>query len=199
METNLQVFLHAHVCFLCRTWPCSQWAAQRGAKAVQLTYDKFADGDAPLLSIADALRARSFYQLPRALPFAPSGTTYGSNNSYLKSGGVDVDDILTAAGAPTAAALTLAAFGIGGDGAAVPVAVAIEPPCPTRHVRVVSGRYGTPSQLHFYMETQNAVAWPDEDGCVVVHSSCQGCDYVQVCRPKGRWSRFGPVGRLEVK
>lgn len=37
----------------------------------------------------------------------------------------------------------------------------------------------TESQKHFYMETQAALAIPDEDNCMVVYSSTQTPDYVQ--------------------
>ncbi|EFJ41839.1 hypothetical protein VOLCADRAFT_98105 [Volvox carteri f. nagariensis] len=160
----------------------SHVAAQRGAKAVHLMYDTSTDGDAPLLSIADAVRARSFYQLPGLLPSFPSGNTYGDKNSVLSKGGSDVDKVLSTAAAPAAAALTAAALGGGERDESTAIAgvpgSASPPPRPST-LRVVCGRYFTPSQLHFYMETQSAVAWPDEDGCVVVHSSCQGPDFVQ--------------------
>lgn len=37
----------------------------------------------------------------------------------------------------------------------------------------------TESQKHFYMETQTALAIPDEDNCMVVYHSTQTPDYVQ--------------------
>lgn len=37
----------------------------------------------------------------------------------------------------------------------------------------------TESQKHFYMETQTALAMPDEDNCMVVYVSTQTPDYVQ--------------------
>ena len=37
----------------------------------------------------------------------------------------------------------------------------------------------TESQKHFYMETQTALAIPDEDNCMVVYTSTQTPDYVQ--------------------
>ena len=40
-------------------------------------------------------------------------------------------------------------------------------------------RYTLPSQSHFYMETQNAVAEPDEGGTMRVWSSTQTMDGVQ--------------------
>ena len=40
-------------------------------------------------------------------------------------------------------------------------------------------RYRTPSQQHFYMEPQAAVAVPEEDGCLTVHSATQSLDAVQ--------------------
>ena len=43
----------------------------------------------------------------------------------------------------------------------------------------VPRRYTLPSQSHFYMETQNAVAEPDEDGTMRVWSSTQTMDGVQ--------------------
>ena len=36
------------------------------------------------------------------------------------------------------------------------------------------------SQNHFYMETQTALAIPDEDGCMNVYTSCQAPDLVQM-------------------
>ena len=38
----------------------------------------------------------------------------------------------------------------------------------------------TYSQKHFYMETQTALAVPDEDGCMNVYTSCQAPDMVQM-------------------
>ena len=40
-------------------------------------------------------------------------------------------------------------------------------------------RYSLPSQQHMYMETQCAVADPEEDGGMVIHSSTQTLDGVQ--------------------
>ncbi len=40
-------------------------------------------------------------------------------------------------------------------------------------------RYSLPSQQHFYMETQNALAEVGEGGTVTVHSSTQTLDGVQ--------------------
>ena len=40
-------------------------------------------------------------------------------------------------------------------------------------------RYRLPSQQHFYMEPQAAVAVPGEDGCLTVHSATQSLDAVQ--------------------
>jgi xanthine dehydrogenase large subunit len=40
-------------------------------------------------------------------------------------------------------------------------------------------RYYLPTQQHFYMETQNAVAEVGEGGTVTVHSSTQTLDGVQ--------------------
>ncbi|KAH6555359.1 hypothetical protein KP509_1Z262600 [Ceratopteris richardii] len=37
----------------------------------------------------------------------------------------------------------------------------------------------TGSQYYFYMETQTALAIPDEDNCIVVYSSCQNTEYLQ--------------------
>lgn len=44
---------------------------------------------------------------------------------------------------------------------------------------VRNARYVIPSQQHFYMEPQTAVATPDEDGGMTVMSSCQGTDGIQ--------------------
>ncbi|KXZ51961.1 hypothetical protein GPECTOR_11g84 [Gonium pectorale] len=164
----------------------SPWAAQRGAKAVAVQYD--ADSvPAPVMSIQDAVRAGSFYPLGALL--APMGMakggSYGGTSVIAAAGGpaggAAVDAALAAAGAPSAAAAAAAA--LGAPAPATPAAPAETEAIPSAAtggaVRVVSGRYGTPSQLHFYMETQSAVAWPDEDGCVVVHSSCQGTDMIQ--------------------
>ena len=39
-------------------------------------------------------------------------------------------------------------------------------------------RYRMPSQQHFYMETQAAMAVPGEDGCLTVHSGTQSLDSI---------------------
>ena len=51
--------------------------------------------------------------------------------------------------------------------------------CQAANAMVVRCRYYCPSQSHFYLETQNAVAQPEEDGCVRVWSSTQSMDAVQ--------------------
>lgn len=40
-------------------------------------------------------------------------------------------------------------------------------------------QWRVPSQYHFYMEPQTAVAIPDEGGRLEVHASAQGIDMVQ--------------------
>ena len=34
----------------------------------------------------------------------------------------------------------------------------------------------TPSQNHFYMETQSTLAIPDEDDCITIYTACQAID-----------------------
>ena len=46
-------------------------------------------------------------------------------------------------------------------------------------MRWITCRYSLPTQSHFYMETQNAVAEPGEDGTMRVWSSTQTMDGVQ--------------------
>ncbi|GFR46181.1 hypothetical protein Agub_g7710, partial [Astrephomene gubernaculifera] len=164
----------------------SPWAAQRGAKAVTVQYsDKSGSssgggggdtGTGPLLSIADGVRAGSFHRVRDIMVWCKPGSSY-EGNSIVVAGGGSVQEALAEAGAVPAAAVAEAA--LGGSAAAEAATASPPPPPSTSASRVVSGRYSIPSQLHFYMETQSAVAWPDEDGSLVVHSSCQGPDMVQ--------------------
>lgn len=39
----------------------------------------------------------------------------------------------------------------------------------------------TGSQYYFYMETQTALAIPDEDNCMVIYNSSQNPEYLQQC------------------
>eukprot|EP00250_Pteridium_aquilinum_P022285 c25340_g1_i2 orf=145-4443(+) len=45
--------------------------------------------------------------------------------------------------------------------------------------RILDAEVKTGSQYYFYMETQTALAIPDEDDCMVVYSSCQSPDRLQ--------------------
>lgn len=41
------------------------------------------------------------------------------------------------------------------------------------NLKIITAEINLGSQYHFYMETQTALAMPDEDNCLVVYSSCQ--------------------------
>ncbi|KAL8144073.1 hypothetical protein V2J09_017105 [Rumex salicifolius] len=43
--------------------------------------------------------------------------------------------------------------------------------------KILSAKMNLPSQYHFYMETQTALAVPDEDNCMVVYSSTQNPEF----------------------
>ncbi|XP_054817465.1 indole-3-acetaldehyde oxidase-like [Prosopis cineraria] len=45
--------------------------------------------------------------------------------------------------------------------------------------KILSAEIKLGSQYYFYMETQTALAIPDEDNCLVVYTSCQGPEYAQ--------------------
>ncbi len=161
----------------------------------------------PILSIDDALAAGSFTPIPPFFPF-PSrpGDSVGKGKSLVLEGGCapgaragggkgkdaapstspgqpgrSMQGVLDGVGAPSAAQVALEGpegGGAGGGGASG----AGEGPSPAAGpgAVVVTGRYSTPSQQHVYMETQSAVAWPDEDGMVHVWSGTQSIDIVQV-------------------
>ena len=154
----------------------------------------------PLLDIESALAARALYPLAALMPWLPAGKSLAPGPMTLAPFNGDVDALLAAAGAPPAAAAA---------GLPPPPPPAAEPPADggsssgeaaaatangssssssgdangssrERKLRVVRGRYYTPSQLHVYMETQSAVAAPEEDGGMTVQSACQGTDVIQV-------------------
>ena len=106
-------------------------AARAGAAAVAVTYA--APTTPPILSIADATAAGSFFDL---------AAVGGTKRAH---GGVDAAAALAAA------------------------------PHRLRGVRL-----STPSQAHMYMETQAAVAFPDEGGSMKVVSGTQCVDMVQL-------------------
>ncbi|PNW76553.1 hypothetical protein CHLRE_11g467688v5 [Chlamydomonas reinhardtii] len=153
----------------------------------------------PLLDIESALAARALYPLAALMPWLPAGKSLAPGPMTLAPFNGDVDALLAAAGAPPAAAAA---------GLPPPPPPAAEPPADggsssgeaaaatangssssssgdangssrERKLRVVRGRYYTPSQLHVYMETQSAVAAPEEDGGMTVQSACQGTDVIQ--------------------
>ncbi len=119
---------------------------------------------------------------PGGGPGAPGGGPGAPGASSSSSPGQrpSVQGVLDSAGAPSAAQVALegAEGGAGGGGASG----AGEGPSPATGAGavLVTGRYSTPSQQHVYMETQSAVAWPDEDGMVHVWSGTQSTDRIQV-------------------
>eukprot|EP01018_Ginkgo_biloba_P006625 Gb_10655 [translate_table: standard] len=52
------------------------------------------------------------------------------------------------------------------------------------HSKIESAEVRIGSQYYFYLETQTALAVPDEDQCMVVYSSCQNPDRLQTCVAK---------------
>ncbi|KAL4181525.1 hypothetical protein AMTRI_Chr12g237770 [Amborella trichopoda] len=50
--------------------------------------------------------------------------------------------------------------------------------------KIISSKVETGSQYYFYMETQTALAIPDEDNCITVYVSCQLDEYAQVAIAK---------------
>ena len=48
-------------------------------------------------------------------------------------------------------------------------------------LQVIVAQVKTGSQYYFYMETQTALAIPDEDDCMVVYSSSQYPEFLQGC------------------
>ena len=114
-------------------------AAAAGAAAVRVSYTDApppgtllgAPDGSPILSIADAVKADSFYDLAPII--GPTTRTYGDPDAALGAS-----------------------------------------------PRVVRGvKVAMPSQAHLYLEPQVALALPDEDGAVTVHSATQSVDMVQ--------------------
>ncbi|XP_011621346.1 indole-3-acetaldehyde oxidase [Amborella trichopoda] len=105
--------------------------AKAAADQVKVSYDT--QGlEPPILSVEEAIKRSSFFEIPLPPPFIPQQV------GDFSKGMAEADH------------------------------------------KILSFKVETGSQYHFYMETQTAMAVPDEDNCLTVYTSCQMAESTQV-------------------
>eukprot|EP00775_Hariotina_reticulata_P011870 gene11870-12014_t len=148
----------------------SQAAADAGAKLVKVSYGPV-PGRSPVITIDQAIAADAFYSdlplLSAAAVRSPSQRhQHPSSSRSSPSRGQPVQQNEATARRPLQA-----------DKETVEEVAQLIAAAPRR---IKDGCYSLPAQQHFYMEPQAALAEPQEDGTVRVHSSTQSLDAVQL-------------------